>query len=114
VEEGFYVFLWPSFTINIYPGPGNVSLNLILPLDENHTLMEYEFCFVDEVSEAESREFIEFVDQVQREDTALCESVQRGMRSRFFDRGRLMLSRENALQHFQQLVYRELSMGAGV
>jgi hypothetical protein len=26
----------------------------------------------------------------------------------------LMLSRENALQHFQQLVYRELSMGARV
>jgi choline monooxygenase len=112
VEEGFYVFLWPNFTVNIYPGPGNVSLNLILPLDENHTLMLYEFCFVDAISESESREFVDFVDQVQREDTALCESVQRGLRSGFFHRGRLMLSRESALQHFQQLVHRELSIDA--
>ena len=35
----------------------------------------------------------------------LCESVQRGLRSGFFDRGRLMRS-ERALAHFQKLVYR--------
>ena len=32
VADGFYAFLWPNFTVNIYPGPGNVSLNLFLPL----------------------------------------------------------------------------------
>src|SRR5215212_2365267 len=26
--EGLYAFLWPNFTINVYPGPGNVSVNL--------------------------------------------------------------------------------------
>ena len=50
-----------------------------------------------------------FIDQVQEEDIVLCESVQRGLRSGYFDRGTLMLSREKALRHFQKLVHRSLA-----
>lgn len=107
VEAGFYAFLWPNFTLNIYPGPGNVSLNLFLPVDANRTLAIYEYCFSDAVAEHEIDEFTRFIDQVQEEDVVLCESVQRGLRSGFFDRGRLMRS-EKALAHFQKLVYRFL------
>jgi choline monooxygenase len=109
VQAGFYVFLWPNFTLNIYPGPGNVSLNLILPVDVDHTLAVYEYCFVDAVSEAEERDFVRFIDQVQEEDVVLCESVQRGLRSGYFGQGRLLLSREATLRHFQKLVYRFLA-----
>ncbi|HET8905673.1 MAG TPA: aromatic ring-hydroxylating dioxygenase subunit alpha, partial [Ktedonobacterales bacterium] len=49
VVAGFYAFLWPNFTLNIYPGPGNVSLNLFLPVDTNRTLAIYEYCFSDAV-----------------------------------------------------------------
>lgn len=107
VEAGFYAFLWPNFTLNIYPGPGNVSLNLFLPIDTHRTLAIYEYCFVDAVPESEVDEFTRFIDQVQEEDVVLCESVQRGLRSGFFDRGRLMRS-ERMLAHFQKLVYRFL------
>jgi choline monooxygenase len=109
VEDGFYAYLWPNFMVNIYPGPGNVSLNLILPLDVDRTLAIYEYCFVDSVSDETVQEFSTFIDQVQREDIVLCESVQRGLQSGFFQQGRLMLSRENGLQHFQQLVYRVMT-----
>jgi choline monooxygenase len=105
VDEGFYAYLWPNFTINIYPGPGNMSLNLFQPLAPNRTRAIFEYCFVDEVSDESVNEFDRFIDQVQREDTVLCESVQRGLSSGRFERGRLMLSRENGLQHFQRLVY---------
>jgi choline monooxygenase len=108
VEAGFYAFLWPNFTLNIYPGPGNVSLNLFLPVDTNRTLAVYDYCFNDSVPEQEIAEFIRFIDQVQEEDVVLCESVQRGLRSGFFDRGRLMRS-ERMLAHFQKLVYRFLT-----
>src|SRR5690242_144573 len=108
VEAGFYAFLWPNFTLNIYPGPGNVSLNLFLPVDTNRTLAFYEYCFSDSVPEQEIAEFTRFIDQVQEEDVVLCESVQRGLRSGFFDRGRLMQS-ERMLAHFQKLVYRFLT-----
>ena len=108
VDAGFYAFLWPNFTLNIYPGPGNVSLNLFLPVDTNRTLAVYEYCFSDSVPEQEIAEFTRFIDQVQEEDVVLCESVQRGLRSGFFDRGRLMQS-ERMLAHFQKLVYRFLT-----
>jgi choline monooxygenase len=109
VQEGFYAFLWPNFTLNIYPGPGNVSLNLILPIDTHQTLAIYEYCFVDAVTDEQAQDFVRFIDQVQEEDVVLCESVQRGLRSGFFDQGKLLLTRENGLQHFQKLVYRFLA-----
>ena len=52
---------------------------------------------------------MEFSDLVTREDIVLCESVQRGLRSGAIEHGRLMLSRERGIQHFQKLVYRFLS-----
>ena len=95
--------------MNVYPGPGNVSVNLFLPLGPARTLLVDQFFFADEVGEEEAREFVAFVDRIQQEDTELCESVQRGLTSGFFDRGKLVLARERALQHFQQLVYRSLA-----
>jgi choline monooxygenase len=109
VQAGFYAYLWPNFTLNIYPGPGNVSLNLFVPVDTHRTLAIYDYCFVDAVGEEEERDFVKFIDQVQEEDVVLCESVQRGLRSGYFDQGKLMLSRENGLRHFQKLVHRFLS-----
>lgn len=106
VTEGFYAFVWPNFTLNIYPGPGNVSLNLFLPQGVDRTRAVFEYCFVDSVSDEDVKEFDAFIDQVQREDTVLCESVQRGLKSGFLERGRLMLSRESGLRHFQRLVHR--------
>jgi choline monooxygenase len=109
VEDGFYAYLWPNFMLNIYPGPGNVSLNLILPVSTGQTRAEYRYCFVDAVDDATVDEFVSFIDQVQREDTVLCESVQRGLQSGFFDQGKLLLSREKALRHFQKLVHHFLT-----
>lgn len=109
VTAGFYAFLWPNFTLNVYPGAGNLSLNLFVPLSVDRTLAIYDYCFVDEVSADEQSDFVRFIDQVQEEDVVLCESVQRGLRSGYLDRGRLMLRRENGLRHFQRLLYRELT-----
>ena len=109
VRGGFYAYLWPNFTINIYPGPGNVSLNLFVPLAVDRTLAIYDYCFGTAVTEAEERDFVRFIDQVQEEDIVLCESVQRGLSSGFYDRGPLVLSREKALRHFQRLVCRALA-----
>lgn len=108
VEDGFYAYLWPNFTLNIYPGPGNVSLNLFLPIAPDHTRAIYDYCFADAVSDAEVDEFVRFIDQVQDEDVVLCESVQRGLESGYFAQGRLMLSSERALRHFQRLVWRAM------
>ena len=104
VAESFYVFLWPNFALNVYPGPGNVSVNVYLPLSVDRTLARYHYYFADGVTDEELAEFVGFIDQVQREDIVLVESVQRGLSSGFYDRGRLFAGREDGLRHFQQLV----------
>jgi choline monooxygenase len=102
--EGLYAYLWPNFTVNVYPGPGNVSVNLFSPLAADRTLAQFEYYLAAEVGEAEADEFVAFVDQVQREDTELCESAQRGLRSGRLERGLLVPGREDGLRHFQSLV----------
>jgi choline monooxygenase len=110
-REGIYAYLWPNFMLNVYPGVGNASTNLILPGDEDHCLAVYEFLFSDRMPEEEQRQLVAFIDQVQQEDIVLVESVQRGLRSGFYQQGQLILSRENGIQHFQRLVYSALADG---
>lgn len=104
VKDGFYAYLWPNFTINVYPGPDILSINLFLPLAVDKTRAIFEYCFVDEVSQVDEEDFVRFIDQVQVEDVVLCEMVQRGLATGYLDHGKLMLKRESALRHFQRLV----------
>jgi choline monooxygenase len=108
-QEGIYIFLWPNFMLNVYPGPGNASTNLILPIDEHQCLAVYEFFFSERMPEEDQRGLVAFIDQVQQEDIVLVESVQRGLRSGFYKQGQLILSHENGIQHFQHLVYSALT-----
>jgi carnitine monooxygenase subunit len=108
-REGIYTFFWPNFMLNIYPGAGNASTNLIIPIDEHHCVAVYEFFFSESMPEDQQRAMVEFIDQVQREDIIIVESVQRGLRSGFYKQGQLILSRENGIQHFQRLVFSALT-----
>jgi len=44
------------------------------------------------------------LDQVEREDEAAVESVQRGLRSRLYNRGRYSPSHERGVHHFHRLL----------
>ena len=91
--------------LNIYPD--NVSTNLIVPLSHDKTLTIFEW-FVHDTTSDQARERIkktvEFSDEVQQEDIGLCESVQRGLRSSTYDRGRYSVKRENGVHHFHLLL----------
>jgi choline monooxygenase len=104
VQEGRYNYLWPTFMINIYPGPGNASTNLIVPIDAENTLAVYEYFYEDDAPADFMRETTDLIHQVMVEDVTLCESVQRGMRSGAFEHGNLILRHEHAIRHFQNLV----------
>ena len=45
-----------------------------------------------------------FSDEVQKEDMAICEAVQKGLRSSTYDRGRYSVKRENGVHHFHALL----------
>ena len=46
----------------------------------------------------------EFSDMVQAEDIAICEQVQRGLGSGAYDRGRICVTYEHGMHHFQNLI----------
>jgi choline monooxygenase len=104
-SEAQYFWVFPNLMLNIYPD--NYSTNLILPVGVDRTLTVFEW-FVDrpetELSKAALARTIEFSDEVQVEDIGICETVQKGLRSSIYERGRYSARRENGVHHFHRLL----------
>ena len=104
-----YATLWPNILFSLYGNPPNLQAISVTPIDAGHSRQVVDYFFTGDPSKAQIRSDVEFSDLVTREDIVLCESVQRGLRSGAIEHGKLMLSRERGIQHFQKLVYRFLS-----
>jgi phenylpropionate dioxygenase-like ring-hydroxylating dioxygenase large terminal subunit len=109
LRQAQYHLLWPCTTFNIDPGPGNMSVDVTRPAGTERCTGTTEYFFYEEVSEEAVEQMIAFASQVASEDTALVESVQRGLGSGMVPRGRLLTSSEHLIQHFQGLVYDALT-----
>ena len=107
-DRAYYYWLYPNFMINIYQGV--MDTNLVLPLATDKCLVQFDFYFGD-VSEAASRhneESVAVSDRIQDEDVDICESVQRGLRSRAYGAGRLSVRREAGEHLFHRLLAGDL------
>jgi phenylpropionate dioxygenase-like ring-hydroxylating dioxygenase large terminal subunit len=105
LQEALYFWVFPNLMLNIYPD--NVQSNVIVPVSHEKTLTIFEWFFHNAGSRAvleRVRKAVEFSEEVQHEDIGLCESVQRGLRSATYDRGRYSVRRENGVHHFHMLL----------
>ena len=109
VERGQFHFLWPNLRINVFPGPPNLAVGPALPVDAGRTRGFFDYFFAPDAPEDVVRDLLAFDDQVGREDRALVESVQRGVGSGMLSHGRLLMTSEHLIHHFQALVLRALS-----
>jgi choline monooxygenase len=110
LQEALYFWIFPNLMLNIYPD--NLSTNLIVPLSHDKTLTIFEWFFHDAHSEKvreRIKRAVAFSDEVQQEDIDLCRSVQRGLNSSTYDRGRYSVKRENGVHHFHMLLSEFLS-----
>lgn len=106
---GWYV--WPNFTIWAYPGEANLSVLQMNPTGPERCI-EYQDWFVKDGRITEQlKDAIDYqIDVLQPEDIALCESVQRGLKSSGYNQGRFVVDAErtelseHAVHHFQKLV----------
>ena len=108
-DEALYFWIYPNLMLNVYPD--NFSTNLILPLGHERTSTVFEWFFRDPQGpgvEETIRRTVEFSDEIQLQDIAICEAVQKGLKSRTYDRGRYSVRRENGVHHFHSLVARAL------
>jgi len=108
-EHGQFHLLYPNTGINVFPGPPNLSIGPIAPNGPHRTERYLDYFFAPGVDEDWLREFFAFDDQVGKEDTALVESVHRGMASGMLDHGRLLLGSEPLLAAFQRWVEARLN-----
>jgi len=104
-DDASYFWIFPNLMLNVYPD--NYSTNLIVPLGPERTLTVFEW-FFREPARSDVQETIDrvvaFSEEVQDEDIAICEDVQRGLRSMTYSTGRYSVKRENGVHHFHGLV----------
>jgi choline monooxygenase len=111
--EAQYWWVYPNFMLNLYDGV--MDTNLVVPLAPDRCRVVFDFYFSETEGDSAKRfirDSIDVAEQVQREDMAICEEVQRGLRSRSFDTGRFSVRRELAGYHFHQLLARRLRQEA--
>src|SRR2546421_32330 len=103
VTRSQFHFLWPNFSLNVFPGHPNLSCGPMLPLGPERTGRFLDYFFAPDVDQAWIDELVAFDNQVGLEDRALVEGVQRGMRSGVLGEGRLLSESEQLVAHFQRL-----------
>ena len=87
----FFWHVWPNITLGIFPGAPNFSVFNASPIDVE-TTKPWGIRMRSKGAESEhDRQRREYVDNVLwPEDLSICESVQRGLRSRSYDQGMLI------------------------
>jgi choline monooxygenase len=95
-----YWWVFPNLMLNFYPW--GLSLNLVQPLALDRTRVLFR-SFVWDASRLESGAGAA-LDRVEAEDEAVVQAVQRGVRSRLYNRGRYSPARERGVHHFHRLL----------
>jgi choline monooxygenase len=108
-DEAHYYWVYPNWMLNIYQG--QMQTNIVLPIDHRTTLVRFDWYTVTPPAEGDAdwARLIDFSFEIQEEDIAICEAVQRNLRSRRYDRGRYSATRENGVHHFHSLLHESLS-----
>jgi choline monooxygenase len=97
-----YFWIFPNWMLNCYPD--NVSLNIVLPLDAERSLAIFEWYLPEkDLSTPAAKASVEFSDQIQIEDIAICEKVQKNLRSRSYQRGRFSVTQEKGVHAFHRM-----------
>ena len=97
-----YFWVFPNWMLNCYPD--NVSLNIVLPLEPERSLAIFEWYLPEkDHAAAAAKASVEFSDQIQMEDVAICEAVQKNLRSRSYSRGRFSVKQEKGVHAFHRM-----------
>ena len=109
--EGLYFFIYPNTMLNIMKG--RVQTNRIIATGIDSCQVEFDFYYAPGY-ETRAEEDDRFSDQVQEEDRAICEHVQKGLTSGVYEPGRLSPTQEAGVWHWHNLLrrtYEEAGLG---
>lgn len=105
--SAYYYWLFPNTMLNFYPW--GLSVNVVRPVGPDLTRVSFLPYVWDErrLGRGAGAE----LDRVEREDEVVVEAVQKGVRSRFYDRGRYSVAREAGVHHFHRLISEAMAEG---
>lgn len=95
-----YFFVFPNLMLNFYPW--GLSVNIVKPLQKDLTKVSY-LTFISDESKLNKGAGGD-LNRVEIEDQTVVESVQKGINSRFYNRGRYSPTREQGTHHFHRLI----------
>jgi len=109
--RAYYYWIYPNFMINLYEDV--MDTNLVIPrgVDKIEVIFDYYFADDSESSREKNLASIAVSEQIQSENVAICESVQRGLNARAYDTGRLSVRREAGEHLFHRLLHADLTAG---
>ena len=96
----YYFFLFPNMMFNFYPW--GLSVNVVKPKSPEYTDIEY-FTYVWK-EELMGKGAGGDLDKVELEDGEIVESVQKGVKSNSYDKGRYSPKKEIGVHHFHRLI----------
>ena len=104
----YYWWVFPNLMLNLYPW--GLSVNLVLPQAIDRTRVVFASYVGDEslLGKGAGGD----LDRVEAEDEAIVEAVQRGVRSRFYSRGRYSPTRERGVHHFHRVLCEFMEKGS--
>ena len=108
-----YFWTFPSWMLNCYPD--NVQVNMICPLAPERTLAVFEwYVLPEQLTNPETMRSVEFSHQTQIEDIAICETVQKNLHSRSYQRGRYSIKQEVGVHAFHRMYAEIMNSEQGV
>ncbi len=113
VMHSVFWYLWPNTTFNVLPGSEELNVSAIRPLG----LEQCEFTGESlSVSGEFDQQRVDYTNDVlMPEDISLCESVQRGLKSKGYTQGPIITNEErlgrgeHAIHHFHRMVQQALA-----
>ena len=109
------IWMWPMVMFERMPGRAGLFTYNHLPMGPERTLQVVDFYFLQPELDEQDRQQIDYVDLVRREDLASLESVHRGIHSKGWGRGPLMMGPDAAPEwteagvlHFQNIVWQRM------
>jgi len=117
-QDSLFGYIWPNLIPLWFPGTASAVLFQVIPTGPESSIARHDFYFTDSKLSAQEQEFVDYIDrELVPEDLLLCESVQRGLHSRGYRQGKLIVDHahpeysEHHVHFFQRLVYRALAQG---
>ena len=100
----YYYWLFPNIMLNFYEW--GLSINIIEPINKEKTRIKFLSFPIKGKTQPINTD--SSLDKVEKEDQKIVKSIQKGIKSTFYDRGRYSMKYEKGVHHFHRLLAKYL------